>query len=72
MAATTKTKSRWITPKVRTRRRPAAEKPVPTNFDYFVLATILVLMFALVALAIWLAGVGGDAVPSTDYWMLMP
>ncbi len=73
MAAITKTKSRWTTPKARTKQRPArSEKTTRVDFDYFALTLILVLMFALMALAIWLASFGGDAVQSTDYWMLMP
>lgn len=67
-------KSKYLGPRP-FRRKPAgfgAARPTKTSPDYFALVLLLVLMFAVMALALWLASLGGGAGSSFDHWMLMP
>jgi hypothetical protein len=57
---------------LRNRSRPPIEKPTKISPDYWALALLLLLMLAVMALAMWLASLGGGGVQPVDYWMLTP
>ncbi len=72
MAAIAKTKYLGSPPDHRPRRSTKSETLWTVSPDYVAFALILALMFAMMALAMWLASFGGGAAESSDYWMLMP
>jgi hypothetical protein len=50
----------------------SGEKVSKVSPDYLVFALLLLLMTAMLALAMWLASIGGATVEPGDYWTLMP
>ena len=50
----------------------AGERRNKVSPNYLALVFMLVLMFAIMALAMWLASIGGESTQPLDYWMLTP
>jgi hypothetical protein len=71
MATIAKTKYLGPGPALR-RRQEKAERRAAARPDYFGLAVVILLMAAIMALAIWLASLGGGAAQPIDHWIMMP
>jgi hypothetical protein len=70
MAAIAKTK--YLGPGPALRRKQEKAEHRANRPDYFGLALVVLLMFAIMALAIWLASLSTGAPQPIDHWMLMP
>ena len=70
MAAIAKTKYLGPGPALR-KQQERAEKRA-NRPDYLGLAVVVLLMFAIMALAIWLASLGTASPQPLDHWILMP
>jgi hypothetical protein len=71
MATIAKTKYLGPGPALR-KKQERTDRRVANRPDYFGLALVMLLMFAIMALAIWLASLGGASPQPIDHWILMP
>jgi hypothetical protein len=65
-------KTKYLGPGPALRRKQEQAERRANRPDYFGLAVVVLLMAAIMALAIWLASLGGGAAQPVDPWIMMP